>query len=249
MKRNTNTNTNNGNARERVINAYRDAERRMLDGEEFHVHFSAANSKTGMIGLDLLPLITCHGRCRTLCGYIEDGKTLPPCYACRVVIQYPDAMRNYAENTALAIHKPAQYWDEVDAELRCQRAVRLFGSGDMIIAGYLDNLVRVARKNSHCEIYGMTKCEEIINQWIDDNGPLPANLHILLSRWEGYEPNNPHNLPTTAVYEDEKPADWLPCCGDCTACFRAQTGCWAAQPGDIVGFKYHGPKKAARRAK
>lgn len=242
-------NKDNGTVMNKIMEAYRDAERRCLAGEDMHVHFSDANGKTGMVGIDLLPLITCHGRCRELCGFIEEGKALPPCYACRVVNQYPDARRNYAENTALAIHRPAQYWAEVSAELRCQRTARLFGSGDMIIAGYLDHLVTVARANSHCEIYGMTKCEEIINKWISENGPLPENLHILLSRWKGYEPHNPHNLPTTAVYEDERPTEWLPCCGDCKACFRAQAGCWAAKAGDIVGFKYHGPKNAKRSNK
>lgn len=236
------------NIREKIMEAYRDAERRVLAGEEVHVHFSDANSKTGMIGLDLLPLITCHGRCRKLCGYIEEGKSLPPCYACNVVNRSPSARKNYAENTALAIHRPAQYWQEVNEELRCQRTARLFGSGDMIIAGYLENLIAAAKNNSHCEIYGMTKCEEIVNKWISENGPLPANLHILLSRWEGYEPSNPHNLPTTAVYEEERPAEYLPCCGDCKECFRNCAGCWKAGPGDIVGFKYHGPKNAPRKA-
>lgn len=233
--------------REKITEAYREAEKRVKSGEEVHVHFSDANGKTGMVGIDLLPLITCHGRCRELCGYIEEGKVLPPCYACRVVNQYKDCMTNYAENTALAIHRPEQYWEEVSNELNGRRTARLFGSGDMIIAGYIDGLVNAALDNPHCEIYGMTKCEEVLNRWIDNNGPLPKNLHILLSRWKGYEPHNPHNLPTTAVYENEKPAEYLACCNDCTKCFREKEGCWKAGPGDIVGFKYHGPKNAKRR--
>ena len=224
---------------EKLMNAFNDAKTRYFNGEEMHVHFSEGNSKTHIPSIDLLPLFTCHGRCRELCGKVKPGRFLPDCYAARIANRLPDALRNYAENTVLAIFAPDQYWNEVSQKMFTCRFMRLFVSGDMIIKGYFDRLCKALNDNPHCQVQGFTKCYEIVNKYIDVHGSLPSNLHLLFSGWNEYQPINPHNLPTTNIYTGEKPETWLSCGGNCFNCCCIGLGCWKATAGDVVGFKKH----------
>ena len=225
---------------EKIRAAFNDARERLFAGEEMHVHFSEGNSKTHMPSLDLLPIFTCHGRCRKMCGKIKPGRCLPDCYACRIVNRLPHTMKNYAENTVLAIYRPKQYWAEVDAKMKSCRFMRLFVSGDAIIAGYFHNLCTALDNNQHVEMQGFSKCYETVNKEIARRGgSLPKNLHLLLSGWNDVSPINPYNLPTTNIYTDERPESWLTCGGDCANCACVGLGCWKATAGDVVGFKKH----------
>jgi len=225
---------------EKIKAAYKAAyEKIVINGEETHVYFSENNGKTHMPTIDLLPLVTCHGRCRELCGKIEKGKALPPCYAAKMVNRFPSLMQHYAENTVLAIHKPEQYWQEVSNKMRVSRFMRLFGSGDMIINGYFENLCKALIDNPHCEIQGFTKCYEIVNRYIKEHGHLPKNLHLLFSGWYETLPINPYSLPESRVFDEVLPEGWLGCCGNCMECCCIGTGCWKAEKGEIVGLKKH----------
>lgn len=231
---------NNTTFMDKVISAYREAyDEIIVNGKEVHVYFSEDNSKTNMPTLDLLPLVTCHGRCRELCGKIKPGRYLPDCYAAKYVNRFPAIMKHYAENTVLAIHKPDLYWKEVSEKMRVSRFMRLFGSGDMIINGYFDRLCDCLNNNPHCEVQGFTKCYEIVNRYIGNHGSVPKNLHLLYSGWFEYMPVNPHNLPESRVYEGNLPDGWLGCCGNCLECCCIGTGCWKAADGEIVGLKKH----------
>ena len=218
--------------------AFEQAKQDVLEGKELHVGFTQ-NSKTHMYSIGLLPLLTCHGRCRKTCGEIKNGKQLPPCYACKFVNRFPDSMRRLAVNTALAIYRPNQYWKEVNDFMRCQRFMRLFDSGDMIINGYFERLCECLENNPHCDVQGFTKCYEIVNRYISKNGKLPDNLHLLFSGWYEMLPDNPHGLPESRVYDDILPEGWLSCGGDCRNCACVGLGCWKANNGDIVGLKKH----------
>ena len=224
---------------EKAMKAYREAEKRILNGEEVHVHFSEGNSKTHIPSIDLLPHLTCRGRCRELCGKVENGKCLSACYVDKLVNRNPVQMRNYAENTALAILKPDLYWAEVENKMKSCRFMRLFVSGDMIIKGYFERLCAALERNPHCIIQGFTKCYEIVNRYIANNGKLPDNLKLLFSGWFEYMPINPYNLPESRVYEGDRPEEWLSCGGNCHNCACVGLGCWKATNGDIVGLKKH----------
>lgn len=230
---------NNITVEDKIRAAFEDAKRRLFSGEDMHVHFSEGNSKTHMPSLDLLPLFTCHGRCRSTCGYIKPGRALPDCYAAKIANRFPGTLRNYAENTVLAIYRPDQYWAEVRAKMRLSRFMRLFVSGDAIIAGYFSRLCDALEDNSHLEMQGFSKCYEIVNREIERRGALPKNLHLLLSGWGDMKPVNPYNLPTTNVYEHERPEGWLSCGGNCANCACVGLGCWKASSGDVVGFRKH----------
>ena len=223
----------------KIRKAFEEAKARLFNGEEMHVHFGEGNSKTHMPSIDLLPLFTCHGRCRETCGKIPEGKSLPICYAARFANRLPVVMRNYAENTVLAIYRPSQYWEEVNRKMKTCRFMRLFTSGDMIINGYFDNLCKALENNPHCEIQGFTKCFEIVNRYISENGKLPDNLHLLFSGWFDNLPINPYNLPESRIYVGELPEGWLTCGGNCAECSCIGLGCWKATAGDIVGLAKH----------
>lgn len=232
--------TEKNNVREKIRAAFNAARARLEAGEEMHVYFSEGNSKTHIPSIDLLPLFTCHGRCRTMCGEIRDGKKLPDCYAAKIANRFPDVLRHYAENTVLAIYRPQQYWQEVRAKMQLSRYMRLFVSGDMIIRGYFHELCAALDDVPTCEMQGFSKCYEIVNRETDARGgSLPKNLHLLLSGWNETTPINPYNLPTTNVYTDERPENWLSCGGNCANCICVGLGCWKAGPGDVVGFKKH----------
>lgn len=230
---------NNVTVEDKIRAAFEDAKQRLFSGEDMHVHFSEGNSKTHMPSLDLLPLFTCHGRCRSTCGYIKPGRALPDCYAAKIANRFPGTLRNYAENTVLAIYRPDQYWAEVRAKMRLSRFMRLFVSGDAIIAGYFSRLCDALEDNPHLEMQGFSKCYEIVNREIERRGALPKNLHLLLSGWGDMTPVNPYNLPTTNVYDHERPEGWLSCGGNCANCACVGLGCWKASAGDVVGFKKH----------
>ena len=82
---------------------------------------------------------------------------------------------------------------------------------------------------------------DFVNSYIDGNGELPSNLHILFSGWINLKPNNPHNLPETNVFtcEEDFNDDWKVCGGNCFNCACRGVGCWQAQKGDVIAFKMH----------
>lgn len=211
---------------------------RVQAGEDLHVHFSL-NSKTHMYAIGLLPLLTCHCRCKETCGKIKQGRFLPDCYAAKYCNRCPDAMTYLAINTALLIWWPSRYWEDVSNMMKTQRFMRLFDSGDANIPGYFENLCECLKANPHCHVQGFTKCYETVNSYIDTHGSLPENLHLLFSGWYDMLPDNPHGLPESRVYDDELPVGWLSCGGNCQNCACVGLGCWKASSGDIVGLKKH----------
>ena len=102
-------------------------------------------------------------------------------------------------------------------------------------------MVEVARNNPKTEILAFTKRYDAVNEWIERNGDLPENLHILFSGWNNLEPENPHGLPETNVYKEESEAkpEWKRCGGNCFECACAGAGCWTAKRGEVVAFKLH----------
>ena len=207
-------------------------------GDDMHV-ICTENTKTHLLAIGLLPLITCHARCRKTCGQVKPGRYLPDCYAARIANARPLNMRRLAINTAIYLLDPVKYWREIDGVMKCQRFMRLFDSGDANLPGYFDGLCKVLEANPHCHLQGFTKCFEIVNTYIDNHGKLPDNLHLLFSGWFDMLPDNPHGLPESRVYENELPENWLSCGGNCSNCACIGLGCWKAGRGDIVGLKKH----------
>ena len=198
------------------------------------VSISFSNSKMGKVAsVSLLPLLSCPKRAKETCGC--------KCYALKLALLRKTVRNAYAKNQAIAKYAMKSYFKAVDETMKTVRFFRYHVSGDILNRKYFDFMVKSAISNPHCEILVFTKQYEIVNEWIDKNGSVPKNLHILFSGWTNLKPINPHNLPETMVYikdEDINP-DWNLCGGNCLDCAIKGCGCWNAENGETIAFKMH----------
>lgn len=197
------------------------------------VKISKGNSKLGAIPSVSLPSIkTCRQcACREKC-YAQKLERLRP------------AVRNaYQHNLEVLLKEPETYWREVEASVMMSRFFRFHVSGDIPTQEYLENMVAVSGRNSHCEILCFTKRYEMVNEFIEKNGELPSNLHMIFSGWIGLDMVNPFSLPEAHVrYRDGSTTareDAIECSGNCTECALTEGGCWNLQKGQQVVFNEH----------
>lgn len=214
--------------------ALENAKKAVKAGDIRTATISNSNSKMGSVAsVSLLPFITCPARCSKTCA--------KKCYAAKLANLRPAVLDSYARNTALAMIKPDLYWNSVNQAIKAVRFFRYHVSGDIMNKAYFDNMVKSAVENPHCEILVFTKKYEIVNNWINENGKLPENLHILFSGWDNLKPINPHNMPETNIFktEGEINDNWKICGGNCFNCACRGLGCWQAKTGETVAFKLH----------
>ena len=197
------------------------------------VKISKGNSKLGAIPSVSLPSIkTCRQcACREKC-YAQKLERLRP------------AVRNaYQHNLEVLLKEPETYWREVEASVMMSRFFRFHVSGDIPTAEYLANMVAIAGRNDHCEILCFTKRYETVNEFIQHNGELPSNLHMVFSGWVGLDLVNPFALPEAHVrYRDGFTTardDAVECGGNCTECALTAGGCWNLKKGQQVVFNEH----------
>lgn len=197
------------------------------------IKLSKGNSKMGSIPSISLPAIK---TCRQ-CACQEK------CYAHKLERLRPAVRNAYQHNLEVLIKEPETYWREVEASVMMSRFFRFHVSGDIPNPEYLANMVAVAGRNSHCEILCFTKRYEMVNEFIEKNGELPSNLHMIFSGWVGLEMVNPFSLPEAHVrYRDGSTTardDAVECGGNCTECALTEGGCWNLQKGQQVVFNEH----------
>ena len=197
------------------------------------IKLSRGNSKMGSVPSVSLPSIK---TCRQ-CACREK------CYAQKLERLRPSVRNAYQHNLEVLIKEPETYWREVEASVMMSRFFRFHVSGDIPTAEYLANMVAVAGRNSHCEILCFTKRYEMVNEFIENNGELPSNLHMIFSGWIGLDMVNPFSLPEAHVrYRDGSTTasdDAVECGGNCTECALTEGGCWSLQKGQQVVFNEH----------
>jgi hypothetical protein len=197
------------------------------------VKISKGNSKLGAIPSVSLPSIK---TCRK-CACQEK------CYAQKLERVRPAVRNAYQHNLEVLINEPETYWREVEASVMMSRFFRFHVSGDIPTPRYLEHMVAVAGRNSHCEILCFTKRYEMVNEFIEKNGELPNNLHMIFSGWIGLDMVNPFSLPEAHVrYRDGFTTardDAVECGGNCTECALTDGGCWSLKRGQQVVFNEH----------
>lgn len=197
------------------------------------IKLSKGNSKMGSIPSVSLPAIK---TCRQ-CACQEK------CYAYKLERLRPAVRNAYQHNLEVLLKEPETYWREVEASVMMSRFFRFHVSGDIPTQEYLANMVAVAGRNSHCEILCFTKRYEMVNEFIEKNGELPSNLHMIFSGWIGLDMVNPFSLPEAHVrYRDGSTTardDAVECGGNCTECALTEGGCWNLQKGQQVVFNEH----------
>lgn len=225
------------NDKRTTLEMYREYCQALDEGEVFAVSISEKNSKMGRVPSVSLPaVISCPSRCKGTCG--EAGA----CYALKTEKLRPFVRASYARNLAILHKRPAQYWTEVEAACQRSRFFRFHVSGDIVNADYFAHMIEIATRCPWCQILAFTKNYEVVNAWMDQHGDLPENLHVLFSGWYDMidvASLNPHNLPTTEVYDETPAENWLLCGGCCETCGCRGLGCWQAKKGDTIAFKKH----------
>lgn len=218
----------------KFMTAMNDARAAYKRGELNNVHFSAGNNKMGAVAsVSLVPFFTCPSVCASTCGRY--------CYAAKIANLRPNVLKNYAENTIIAIHAPAVYWSQIRDYVRGVRFFRFHVAGDIVNYNYFSEMVKTAQGAPHCEFLAFTKRYDAVNEYVKKYNELPANLHILFSGEKELKPANPYNMPETTIYEkDEMPAEsWLLCGGNCFNCGCRGVGCWQIKRGETLAFKKH----------
>ena len=197
------------------------------------VKISKGNSKLGAIPSVSLPSIkTCRN-----CACQEK------CYAQKLERLRPAVRNAYQHNLEVWIKDPETYWREVEASIMMSRFFRFHVSGDIPSFKYIINMVEIARRQPHCEILCFTKKYNLVNEFIEQGGELPGNLHMIFSGWVGLEMANPFSLPEAHVrYRDGSTTardGAVECGGNCTECALTEGGCWNLQKGQQVVFNEH----------
>lgn len=197
------------------------------------VKISKGNSKLGAIPSVSLPSIkTCRN-----CACQEK------CYAQKLERLRPSVRNAYQHNLEVWLKDPETYWREVEASIMMSRFFRFHVSGDIPSFKYLINMVAIAKRQPHCEVLCFTKKYNLVNEFIEQGGELPSNLHMIFSGWVGLEMANPFSLPEAHVrYRDGSTTareDAIECSGNCTECALTEGGCWNLQKGQQVIFNEH----------
>lgn len=205
------------------------------------VKFSS-NRKLGaaVLSVSLIPGADCANCAACLRG----------CYDIKHDIIYPQTISQRANNSAIYMQDPERYFSEI---ARASAAVRFFRwhvGGDIKNAAYLENIIKIARENYRTDYLIFTKMFDLVNSWIDKNGALPENLHLIFSDWKNIEMNNPYNLPVSSpVWFDNSGAEiargshttaaaqW--CGGFCEECAATGRGCWTVRQGETILFEAH----------
>ena len=197
------------------------------------ISISPGNRKMGAVpSVSLPPVITCPA------GAPCAGK----CYAARMCKRRKNVREAYARNLEIYKADPAAFELQVKAAACTSRAFRWHVAGDILSPDYFRMMVRIAQDLPKTDFLAFTKKYAIVNNYIDNGGEIPGNLHIIFSEWgDGWSVPNPHNLPTSAViFKGEEPRDsWKVCGGNCAECVCRNTGCWTLQNGETIAFYEH----------
>jgi hypothetical protein len=213
------------NARERFAN----------DLDDMHVYISTGNRKTGFAvpSVSLIPVADC-ANCAS-CSRL--------CYDLRNDCIYNGVTDTRARNSAIARYDLKRYFYEISGACKAFRFFRWHIGGDILNYAYLLGMIQTAIENPQTTFLAFTKCYDLVNGYILENGSLPSNLQVIFSAWPGATMANPYNMPTSSpVFADGStaaPAGAIECPGNCSACAVMGSGCWGLKAGEGVKFNAH----------
>ena len=212
---------------DRVLTMARETGKRLeaVPVDEIKIAISHGNRKIGRaMNVSLMPIFTCKNcdACKWLC------------YDIKACVQYPNTVIDARmRNTILLRRDRDEFFSRIDAAISRRRKNKFFRwhvAGDIVDADYFARMVDIARRHDDFIFWTYTKVYGIVNAWIDENGPLPENFHVMFSEWRGMPMDNPHGLPEFRVVfkDEEKPAGHY-CPGNCDICKNQHRGCVAGE--------------------
>lgn len=196
------------------------------------ISISPGNAKMGAIPSVSLPAcVTCN----------PDAPCFAKCYAAKIERIRKQSHNAYARNLEILRDDPGAYWLQVKAAAMVTRYFRYHVSGDIPNMKYFYNMVTLAEELPHTTFLAFTKQFNIINEYLNGGGTIPANLKIIFSNWGAWKCENPHNLPTCEIiFKNTTPADnWKICGGNCTDCACRGVGCWELKNGETIAIYEH----------
>ena len=209
----------------------------ITSANDLHVRISYGNRKLGAVpSVSLIPVHDCGEACK-LCS--------KGCYDVRNCCCYRESQAQRANNSALLKLDREKYFREIEAHVQFHRVWRWHVGGDLKDYDYLGQVVGIAERNQHCQFLIFTKRADLVNEWLDNVGEFPSNLHLILSGWRGDKDVNPHKLPVSSpIWKDGSKScmcteNVINCPGDCTDCATVKSGCWGAKSGDTILFEAH----------
>ena len=194
-----------------------------------NISISPGNRKMGQIpSISLPPITTCP----------SGVPCARKCYAARMCRTRKTVREAYERNLEIYNESPAAYFAAVKAAAAVTRYFRWHVSGDILGAEYLQGMIETAKALPGTQFLAFTKNYKVVNAYA---GSFPENLHLILSTWGSWVPDNPHNLPTAAVIfrHNEPQPGWKVCGGNCTECACRGVGCWELKPGETIAFYEH----------
>lgn len=208
----------------KVVNLAKAEEKNLssVNVEDIKICLSTGNRKIGKVmNVSLMPILTC-GNCSGCSGY---------CYDVKACVQYPNTVINARmRNTVLLRKDREEFFKRIDSAIGRRKKNKFFRwhvAGDILDIDYFDRMVAIARKHQDFTFWTYTKMYHIVNQWIDENGAIPGNLHVMFSEWRGMPMDNPHGMPEfRVVFKDDeiKPVGHY-CPGNCDVCKNLHRGC------------------------
>jgi len=203
-----------------------------LDAENIKMCISKGNTKIGKVmNVSLPPIVSCANcsECKFLC------------YDIKACLQYPGTVIDARVRNWMILKKNrALYFSTIDKAISRRRANKYFRwhvAGDIIDIDYFDNMVDIARRHPDFIFWTYTKVYNVVNTWIDENGSLPENLHVMFSEWDGMPLVNPHNMPIFSCKlktgnknrSAESFETMYKCPGNCDICKACGRGCLAGE--------------------
>ena len=193
---------------------------------------SNGNTKIGKVmNVSLMPIMTC-GNCKE-CKHF--------CYDIKACIQYPDTVIDARiRNTVLLLKDRNEFFRRIEKKISRRRKNKYFRwhvAGDIIDIDYFSRMVEIAWNHPDFVFWTYTKMYNIVNDYVSLFGiySIPANLHIMFSKWDGLKMDNPYNFPVFACKmkngnKDEMSwATMYKCPGNCDICKKANRGCLAGE--------------------
>ena len=175
---------------------------------------SNGNTKIGKVmNVSLMPVLTC-GNCKECKGF---------CYDIKACLRYPDTVINARmRNTVLLLEDRNEFFRRVESKIDLDYFIRT---------------VEIARNHPDFIFWTYTKMYKIVNTYCAKCGrnSIPANFHIMFSKWDGLKMDNPYNFPVFACRMKDGNKDPLPwetmykCPGNCDICKKLNRGCLAGE--------------------
>ena len=203
----------------------------------YDVCISEGNAKMGAIPSISLPrIVTCP----------KDAPCYKDCYM-RSIAGRPAVKNTYEQNLRTYQEFEDWYWHTLKFYCMGTRYFRYHVCGDIPNRNYFDHMVSLAKDLPHCSFLCFTKKYGIANSFMDSGKELPSNLIVVFSRWDGYDCNNPYDLPEAWADFGNIPKEVLykgrRCSHNCSECNARESGCWNMNRGDAVILDAAGHKK------